>query len=171
MAKQEKNLLSGFSLNNRIKVDNGLKVPTGREESPKEVVKPPVSSFIKSEMKPTNEKKEAPAKVQEKIKPITLATEGFKPMINIVPTIDNVVVPTKQKLNIPKREKQRVTADDINLVDYGALPTKEEKITYLAKHGWSLKVERRGNNHYHYATKYVNRKKKRMYLNSINSEM
>ena len=81
-----------------------------------------------------------------------------------------VVVPTQEPKykGLTRRQKQRILPEDLNMSEYGALATKQEKITYLAMRGWSLKEEIRGNTFYHYATRYVNRKKKRLYLGSVN---
>ena len=79
-----------------------------------------------------------------------------------MPTSSKKVVPT----NAPK--KQTIVDSDINLSEFGALKTKDDKVLYLAMRGWSLKVEQRRNAFFHYATKYISRKKKRIYLGSIN---
>ena len=98
--------------------------------------------------------------------------EAFEPMTNVVPTIEPIVVPTVEFLTEPKRlsrkAKQRITPEDLNVEEIGALATKQEKVSYLAMRGWSLKVERRKNTFYHYATKWIKRKKKRFYMGSIN---
>jgi hypothetical protein len=88
-----------------------------------------------------------------------------------VPTNRNVVVPSNTKIfkRLSRKAKQRVTHEDLNMAEYGALQTKQDKIVYLSMRGWSLKVEVRGNTLYHYATRYVNRQKKRLYLGSVNS--
>jgi len=40
----------------------------------------------------------------------------------------------------------------------------EEKINYLAKCGWRIEIEERSGNKYMYAVKYIERKKRRIYL-------
>ena len=109
-------------------------------------------------------------------KKVVPTTKKVVPTIpKVVPTIPKVVptmpkvVPTMPKIvpaNAPK--KQTIVDSDINLAEYGALKTKDEKVLYLAMRGWSLKVEQRRNAFFHYATKYISRKKKRIYLGSVN---
>lgn len=40
----------------------------------------------------------------------------------------------------------------------------EGKINYLAKCGWRIEIEERSGNKYMYAVKYIERKKRRIYL-------
>jgi hypothetical protein len=187
MAKKQ-NLLKGFSmgklkgLNNGIEipVTNSLKqtkqddVPTNGMSGPKgptrSVEKPKTSQNIKNKL----------------ILPGRLSFEGkgVEPMVNVVPTskkkvvptFDNEVVPTSKLVAVPtkfkdlvKKKKVKKLDLDFDTQEFGALQSKQDKITYLALRGWSIKVEQRGNSLYHYATKYVNRKKQRMYLGSVNS--
>jgi hypothetical protein len=102
-------------------------------------------------------------------------------MTNVVPTINPMNVPTNKVVvvseekpkfkGLSRRARQRITPEDLNMAEFGALQNKQERITYLAIRGWSLKVEPRGNGFYHYATRYVNRKKKRLYLGSVIEDM
>lgn len=149
---------------------------------------PPVKQVAKPISKP---------KIAVSLNKIEIDSMAFTPMTNIVPTIEskgvptkrNVVVPTVKAKNVPtnrnvvvpsntkifkrlsRKAKQRVTHEDLNMAEYGALQTKQDKIVYLSMRGWSLKVEVRGNTLYHYATRYVNRQKKRLYLGSVNREV
>jgi hypothetical protein len=136
-------------------------------------------------------------KIEVSFNKVEIDSMAFTPMTNVVPTIEskgvptkrNVFVPTTKSKNVPtnrsvfvpsktkifeklsRKAKQRVTHEDLNMAEYGALQTKQDKIVYLSMRGWSLKVEVRGNTLYHYATRYVNRRKKRLYLGSVNKEM
>lgn len=40
----------------------------------------------------------------------------------------------------------------------------KDKIFYLALHGWKMEIEERSENQYLYAVKYIERKKRRIYL-------
>jgi phage terminase large subunit-like protein len=101
-------------------------------------------------------------------KEVKVDMEAFIPMTNIIPTIKSEKAKKPKFKRLSNKAKQSITPDDLNLEDIAALPTKHDKVIYLAMHGWSLKIEQRGKNFYHYATKYINRKKKRYYLGSIN---
>ena len=121
------------------------------------------------------------SKIVAPLNKLEINSVAFTPMTNIVPTIKpnnvptnrNVVVPSNTKIfkRLSRKAKQRVTHEDLNMAEYGALQTKQDKIVYLSMRGWSLKVEVRGNTLYHYATRYVNRQKKRLYLGSVNTEL
>jgi hypothetical protein len=56
--------------------------------------------------------------------------------------------------------------DDYSKVDMLKIRdmTATERRVYLCKRGWSIKVMLRGNAEYEYATKYINRKKKHIYI-------
>ena len=175
MAKKSK--LNGFSFKKLDEINNGLQIPTGNaiiqpppkmELSPEPVYTPPNRQVAKPISKP-------------RIAPfhkLAIDSKAFTPMTNVVPTIHSVNVPTKKSVVVPtqepkfkglsRRRKQRISPEDLNMNEFAALPTKQAKITYLAMHGWSLKQEMRGNTFYHYATRYINRKKKRLYLGSVN---
>lgn len=171
MAK--KNLLGDFEFKKFDNLNNGIEIPVSnslkvKKDSEQKNVVPTKSVVpIKSVQK----------KVVSKEKKTTIDLPNFnykdkeqiEPLVNVVPTSSPKVVPTIPKVvptNAPK--KQRIVDSDINLSEYGALKTKDEKVLYLAMRGWSLKVEQRRNAFYHYATKYILRKKKRIYLGSIN---
>lgn len=175
MAK--KNLLHGFVFKKLDEISNGLMIPTGNAKTepvpkvelpPEPVHTPPVRQIAKPITKPRV------ASLQK----LEIDNKAFTPMVNVVPTInptnvptnDLVVVPTKEQKfkGLSRRKKQRILPEDLNMSEYGALPDKQAKITYLAMRGWSLKIELRGNTFYHYATRYINRKKKRLYLGSVN---
>lgn len=96
------------------------------------------------------------SKAKVEIPVLNYSNKGVRAMVNVVPTS---VVPT------PKRES--IKDADIDVLELGSLTTKEEKVLYLAMRGWSLKVEQRRNGLYHYATKYIKRKKQRIYLGPI----
>lgn len=157
-------------------------------------VKPKEEPLPKNVVQPT---KKAEPKAVQPPKRIQIDTKAFTPMTNIVPTIESNSVPTKKNVVVPtvktknvttnrnvvvpsntkifkklsRKAKQRVTHEDLNMAEYGALQTKQDKIVYLSMRGWSLKVEVRGNTLYHYATRYVNRQKKRLYLGSVNTDL
>lgn len=155
-------------------------------------VKPKEEPLPNNVAQPTNK---VESKAVQRPKRIQIDTKAFTPMTNIVPTIESNGVPTKRTIVVPtvkaknvstnrnvvvpsntkifkqlsRKAKQRVTHEDLNMAEYGALQTKQDKIVYLSMRGWSLKVEVRGNTLYHYATRYVNRQKKRLYLGSVNT--
>ena len=151
-------------------ISDGLKIPVGKTVEPVVPVEP----------------KQTTAK--RPIQPFSRVStdidhKAFTPMTNLVPTIQPVSVPINVPVVVPtqepkykgltRRQKQRISPQDLNMSEYGALPTKPEKITYLAMRGWSLRVERRGNTFYHYASKYMREdgklKKKKKYLGSVNA--
>lgn len=175
MAK--KNILHGFAFKKLDEISNGLVIPSGNEETesllkmelpPESIYTPPVKRVAKPITKPRV------ARLQK----LEIDNNVFTPMINVVPTINPTNVPTNNPVIVPtqeqkfkgisRRKKQRILPEDLDMSEYGALPDKQAKITYLAMRGWSLKVELRGNTFYHYATRYINRKKKRLYLGSVN---
>ena len=153
MAKKDsKQILGSFSFKKVPEITEGLVIPTGNNiHTDKETSKKHVTSIVKE--------------VQREIK---VDIEGFTPMTNIVPTIRPDKTKKSKFKGLSNKAKQSITPDDLNLEEIASLPTKQDKVTYLAMHGWSLKIEQRGNNFYHYATKYIKRKKKRYYLGSIN---
>jgi hypothetical protein len=175
MAK--KNLLGDFEFKKFDNLSNGIEIPvTNSLKANKETVQ---KNVVPTPVVPTKRVEEKKVLPKERKSPIDLPNfnykgkEEIKPLINVVPTSSpKKVVPT----NIPKvvptnaLKKQAIVDSDINLSEYGALKTKDEKVLYLAMRGWSLKVEQRRNALFHYATKYISRKKKRIYLGSVNSE-
>lgn len=169
MAKKSK--LNGFVFKKLDEISDGLKIPTGNainyeappvELSPEPVIAPPV--------KPVPTQQQVSKRKIEPLRKLPIDSKAFTPMTNVVPTIEAPVVVTKRdKLKrLSRKAKQRVLPEDLNMNEYGALPDKHAKILYLAMRGWSLKVEQRGNTFYHYATRYIKRKKKRLYLGSVN---
>ena len=176
MAKKSK--LNGFVFKKLDEISNGLQIPTGNAIEapplpPKEIIEEPVyTPPVRQAAKPTNKPRVAP------FRKLDIDNTSFTPMTNVVPTIQPVSVPTNEPVVVPtqepkykgltRRQKQRILPEDLNMSEYGALATKPEKITYLAMRGWSLKEEIRGNTFYFYATKYIKRKKKRLYLGSVN---
>lgn len=194
MAKN--NILGGFAFKKMPEISNGLIIPTGNDTRPenKDIPKAITPTFVKPKEEPLPKnlvqppKKAEPRTVQSP-KRIQIDTKAFTPMTNVVPTIEsnsvptvktknvttnrNVIVPSNTKIfkRLSRKAKQRVTHEDLNMAEYGALQTKQDRIVYLSMRGWSLKVEVRGNTLYHYATRYVNRRKKRLYLGSVNKEM
>lgn len=187
MAK--KNLLGDFEFKKFDNLSNGIEIPvTNSLKAKKEAVQ---KNVVPTPVVPTKSVEEKKVLSKERKSPIDLPNfnykgkEEVKPLINVVPTsspkkvvptntpkvvpTSKKVVPTMSKVvptNAPK--KQTIVDSDINLSEYGALKTKDEKVLYLAMRGWSLKVEQRRNAFFHYATKYISRKKKRIYLGSIN---
>ncbi len=177
MAK--KNLLGGFKFQKLPEISNGLIIPTGNDTKPKvEVVTaPPTPEPIAQLPKPKIVKQPQ----NHNFRKLELDSKSFTPMTNVVPTIEGNGMPTNKPVIVPEKEpkfkglsrraRQRITHEDLNLEEFGALKNKQERITYLALRGWSMKVEARGNGFYHYATRYVNRKKKRLYLGSVIEDM
>ena len=144
-------------------ISDGLKIPVGKTPvEPKQTTpKRPIQPFSKVS--------------------IDIDHKAFTPMTNLVPTIQPVSVPTKEPVAVPmqeptykgltRRQKQRVTHEDLDLVEFAAQVTIHDKIIYLSLRGWALKVKERGNGLYRFATKYINRKKKSIYLGSVNREL
>lgn len=192
MAK--KDLLGDFEFKKFDNLSNGIEIPvTNSLKAKKETVQ---KSVVPTPVVPTKRVEEKKVLLKERKSPIELPNfnykgkEEIKPLINVVPTSSpkkvvptNIpkVVPTIPPKNVvptsfPKKvvltnapKKQTIVDSDINLSEYGALKTKDEKVVYLAMRGWSLKTEQRRNALFHYATKYILRKKKRIYLGSVNS--
>jgi hypothetical protein len=178
----KKNLLGDFEFKKFDNLNNGIEIPVSnslkvnKESEQKNTVPTNTKRVV-----PTNrveQRKEVSKK--EKTTPIDLPNfnykgkEKVKPLVNVVPTskVKSVVPTNKAKNVVPTNEpkKQKIVDSDIDLAEYGALETKQEKVLYLAMRGWSLKVEQRRNAFFHYATKYISRKKKRIYLGSINEQ-
>ena len=53
---------------------------------------------------------------------------------------------------------------ELNYEAFIKLETTDERILYLAKRGWRLQYQKRGNNVYCYAVKYIKRKKCSIYM-------
>lgn len=126
-------------------ISDGLKIPTAKTAEPKTIIdKPPIQPFGKVE----------------------IDGKAFTPMTNLVPTIEpvNVSIQKPKFKGLTRKQKQRVTPEDLNMNEYGALPTNKERIAYLALHGWAVRPQQRGNGLFYYATRYVNRKKKSFYI-------
>ena len=102
-------------------------------------------------------------------------------MTNVVPTIEEVVVTDdKPKFKgLSRRVRQRVSHEDLDLMEFVAQPTIKDKIVYLSVRGWSLKVGKRGNCLYRLMTKYLWKdrdgkpklEKKSIYLGSVNKDL
>lgn len=169
MAKKDsKQILGNFSFKKVPEITEGLVIPTGNSIHPgKETTSQQLGQSLVTPKPSKSENDAALVKKQVK-KEVRVDLEAFTPMTNIVPTIKSEKIKKSKFKGLSKRAKQSITPDDLNLDEIAALPTKQDKVTYLAMHGWSLKIEQRGNNFYHYATKYIKRKKKRYYLGSIN---
>ncbi len=179
MAKKSK--LGGFKFEKLLQITNGLMIPTGNDIRPKEVAVPKliISSFVEPKIKSVKQiaKPVSQKRGTDIFSSLEIDSNAFTPMTNVVPTINPMNVLTIKDVDVleekPKfkglsrRARQRTTPEDLDLVEFGALQNKQERITYLAVRGWSLKVESRGNGFYHYTTRYVNRKKKRLYLGSV----
>lgn len=165
MAKKDlSSMLGNFTFAKVPEITDGLVIPTGNATRPRpepimaEPVEPIAAPKAKKAKKVTN------VPTFEKL---DIDAQAFTPMTNVVPTLSKMVVPTPKLKGVSRQAKQRITHQDLDLEAIAALPTKQEKAFYLAMRGWSLKVEPRGNGFYHYATKYIQRKKKRFYLGSI----
>ena len=146
-----KSKLNGFKpITGYDDFSDGLKIPTGKTVEPSTVefkhltAKQPIQPFGK----------------------VNIDNKAFVPMTNVVPTINPVNVPTQkpQFKGLTRKQKQRIVPEDLNMNEYGALPTNKERIAYLALHGWAIRPQKRGNGLFYYATRYVNRKKKTFYV-------
>ena len=181
-----KNLLNGFNLNNRPEISNGLMIPVGNDIKQEEELQTAhqIAEPVRHVQKPKTIRQPPRGHNFEKL---DIDSEAFTPMTNIVPTIEDVYVPTNKPIIVPtnkpkfkglsRKARQRVTHENMNLEEFGALPTKQDKIVYLSIRGWSIRPEMRNNTLFHYATKYVRNSltgkldKKRLYLGSINREL
>ena len=173
MAKKSK--LNGFVFKKLDEISNGLQIPTGnaiRQQEPpppKEIIEEPVyippAPVRQQVAKSTSKPKLAP------FRKLDIDNTSFTPMTNVVPTIQPVIVPKNEPVVVPttqepkykgltRRQKQRVTHEDLDLVEFAAQVTIHDKIIYLSLRGWALKVKEKGNGLYRFATKYINRKKK-----------
>lgn len=189
-----KDLLKGFEFKKLDGLNNGIDIPISNslKDTKIEKINEPVSQIGKTSQNKVNNKP-IKAEKEPKVSKITLPRDfdfkgkGIEPMVNVVPTPQKVVytapkvvstkkvVPTKSKV-VPTNEiesevipKKYRIAGHFDEVEYGALMTKQEQILYLANRGWSLRTETRRNTLYHYAIKYINRKKERIYIGSINN--
>lgn len=193
MAK--KDLLGGFEFKKLDGLNNGIDIPISNslKEVKLEKINEPLSKVDKS-TKNKVETKPNKAKKEPKVSKVTLPRDfdfkgkGIEPMVNVVPTPQKVVytkpkgVPTKKVVPTkPKVVPTDQVSDDVipkkfriaghfDETEYAALTTKQEQILYLANRGWSLRVETRRNTLYHYAIKYINRKKERIYIGTINNK-
>ncbi|MEA5457925.1 hypothetical protein VB796_02700 [Arcicella sp. LKC2W] len=168
-----KSKLNGFVFKKLEEINNGLQIPTGNAVQPTE-------SIIETTPQPKTIQTEH-SNLVSTFQKLKIDNTAFTPMTNVVPTIENGSEPNKpiieQKFKrLSRKEKQRVTHDDLNWNEFSALPTKQDKIVYLSMRGWSLKTEMRSNGRFHYATKYIRNtkgklEKKRLYLGSVNREL
>ena len=180
MAK--KNLLGGFKFEKLPEISNGLIIPTGNNATPKQVITiaPPFPEPLRQAPK----SKIVRQPPNHNFGKLNVDSHAFTPMTNVVPTIEDINVPTNKPVivaeqkfkRLSRKAKQRVTHEDLNWDELSALPTKQDKIIYLSMRGWSLKTEMRNNTLFHYATKYIRNAigkldKKRIYLGSINREL
>ena len=182
MAK--KDLLGGFEFKKLDGLNNGIDIPISNslKETKVEKINEPISQTSKSSQ---NKGKSKPIKAEkeEKADRVTLPRnfdfkgKGIEPMVNVVPTSEKVVytkpkvVPTKKVVPTDETVQKKFRIEGhFNEIEYSALTTKQEQILYLANRGWSLRVETRRNTMYHYAIKYINRKKERIYIGSINNK-
>ena len=168
MAKKDpSNILGNFSFKKVPEITDGLVIPTGNATRPRP--EPVMAEPVEPTFTPKTKRAKRPTNVPT-FEKLDIDTKAFTPMTNVVPTLSEMVVPTPKLKEVSRQGKQRITHQNLDLEEIAALPTKQEKALYLAMRGWSLKVERRGNSFYHYATKYIQRKKKRFYLGSIVAE-
>jgi len=179
MAK--KDLLGSFKFEKLDGLTNGIDMPLSNslKESKMKMIDEPVNQIgILSQNKVKN--KTSKTKKDLKISQVSLPRNfNFKgkavvePMVNVMPTSQEVVH-TKPKIATTNQESRDIVPKLIRLkghfdaTEYGACLNKQDRILYLAKKGWTLKVETRRNDMFHYATKYINRKKERVYVGSIN---
>lgn len=194
MAKKDKNLLGGFEFKKFDGLDNGIDIPISNslKEAKLEKINKPVDKAKESSPKRLETKPNKNESVQ-KGSQVSLPRnfdfkgKGIEPMVNVVPTPKEVIytapkvvptknyVPTKPKTlptseKITSEGKVRIQKDlGFDWNELGALQTKQEKVLYLAMRGWRLSVEQRRGALFHYAIKYFNRRKERIYLGSINS--
>lgn len=192
--KDKKDLLAGFEFKKLDGLNNGIDIPISNslKEAKLERINEPISKVKESppkrlETKPNKDEKVQKGSQVSLPRDFDFKGKGIEPMINVVPTPQKVVytapkvvptknvVPTKPKV-VPTSEK--ITSDGkvkiqkdlgFDWNELGALQTKQEKVMYLAMRGWRLSVERRRGALFHYAIKYFNRRKERIYLGSINS--
>lgn len=178
MAK--KDLLAGFEFKKLDGLNNGIDIPISNslKDSKAEKVSKSLNQIDKSSQNKVNTKPNK-AKKEQKVNSVTLPRDfdfkdkGIELMVNVVPTSQKVVykkpkvLPTNDVSDDKVQKKFRIEGH-FNAIEYGALETKQEQILYLANRGWSLRVETRRNTMYHYAVKYINRKKERIYLGTIN---
>ena len=177
--------LGGFKLKLMPEVSNGLIIPVGNNFRPQDATnsEPIISSFV--EPKPPPKQRISKPNIAENrnnyLGKIELDSSAFTPMTNVVPTIEGVAVPDEKPTfkGFTRRQKQRVTPEDMDLTEFTAQPTIGDKILYLSLRGWSLKVRPRGNGFYRFATKYVWKdrdgkpklEKKSIYLGSVNRDL
>ena len=166
MAKKDRsNMLGNFSFTKVPEITDGLVIPTGNATRPRS--EPVMAELVEPTFTPKTKRAKRPTNVPT-FEKLDIDTKAFTPMTNVVPTLSKTVVPTPKLKGKLGQAKQRITHQDLDLEEIAALPTKQEKALYLAMRGWSLKVEQRRNAFFHYATKYISRKKKRIYLGSVN---
>ncbi len=144
----KKNLLNGFKLEKLPEISNGLIIPTGNDTRPKQVIQPtsPIPEPVPVRQAP--KPKTVRQAQNHNFGKLEVDSQSFTPMTNVVPTIEGNNVPTNKPVIVPtneskfkglsRRARQRVTHEDINMAEYGALQTKQEKIVYLSMRGWSL---------------------------------
>ena len=72
----------------------------------------------------------------------------------------------KIKDDSPPKKKQTWKNHTTGLIDMEVLKTMDfkDKVFYLAMCGWKIETELRSGNEYLYAVKYIDRKKKRIYM-------
>jgi len=59
----------------------------------------------------------------------------------------------------------------VDLEKLGKMATLKDKIYYLAICGWRIELEERGGNEYLYAIRYIDRKKRRIYLGKLDNNI
>jgi hypothetical protein len=148
--------LDNLSHGLEIPVSNSLKASKVNLTASNEVNQVTVQEIIE---KPVKEPKNS-QKID--IPVFNYKDKDVKPLINVVPT-------SKKAIKVKIDKIQKSTDLGFDKEEFGAIINKAEKVTFLAMRGWSLKVEQRRNALFHYATKYIARKKKRIYLGSVNS--
>ena len=68
-----------------------------------------------------------------------------------------------EELPIEKKTWKTFSTIPVDVSKLGAMNFKD-KVFYLAICGWKMEVEARNNNEYLYAIKYIDRKKRRIYV-------
>jgi hypothetical protein len=161
---KKKDFLADFEFKKLDNLSQGLEIPIS---NPLKTTKIDLSgsNSIKAspipliELKSNNEPKNGK---EINIPEFDYKNKNIEPLINVVPT-------SKKEIKVKIIKTQKSIDLGFDKEEFGAIPTKIEKVMFLAMRGWSLKVEQRRNALFHYATKYIARKKRRIYLGSVNS--
>ncbi len=155
---KKKDLLGDFEFKKLNNLSNGLEIPISNPlKQSVSQAKTEEKVILQSQAIKQPDKPKKGRKAEVKLPEFDYRNKEVKAMVNVLPTA--------------KAEKRVTSTKDLgfNKEEFGSLQSKEERVTYLAMRGWSLKVEKRRNAMFHYATKYINRKKQRIYLGPVAS--